>query len=50
MAKWLGVPVLLVVDCYSLARSAAAMIKGFKVCSSRSPVVKLVRKLTWSGP
>lgn len=31
IAKWLGVPVLLVLDCYSLARSAAAMIRGYRV-------------------
>ena len=31
MSKWLGVPVLLVLDCYSLARSAAAMIRGYRV-------------------
>lgn len=31
MAKWLDVPVLLVVDCYSLARSVAAMVKGYTV-------------------
>ena len=30
MAKWLGAPVLLVVDCWSMARSAAAMIKGYQ--------------------
>ena len=29
MAKWLGVPVLLVVDARSMARSAAALIYGF---------------------
>ncbi len=29
MAKWLGLPVLLVVDARSLARSAAALVKGF---------------------
>lgn len=31
MAKWLGAPVLLVLDCWALARSAAAMVKGFMV-------------------
>ncbi|CAE8687978.1 unnamed protein product [Polarella glacialis] len=30
VAKWLGAPVLLVLDCWSLARSAAAMVHGFK--------------------
>ncbi len=29
MAKWLGLPVLLVVDASSMARSAAALVKGF---------------------
>jgi cobyrinic acid a,c-diamide synthase len=29
MAKWLGLPVLLVVDARALARSAAALVKGF---------------------
>ena len=31
MAKWLGAPVLLVLDCWALARSAAALVKGFTV-------------------
>lgn len=30
MAKWLGAPVLLVIDCNSMARSAAAIVKGFQ--------------------
>ena len=30
MAKWLGAPVLLVMDCWSMARSAAAMVKGYQ--------------------
>ncbi len=29
MAKWLGLPVLLVIDARSMARSAAAVVKGF---------------------
>ncbi len=29
MAKWLGLPVLLIVDARSMARSAAALVKGF---------------------
>ena len=29
MAKWLGLPVVLVIDAYSMARSAAALVKGF---------------------
>lgn len=29
MAKWLGLPVILVIDAKSMARSAAALIKGF---------------------
>ena len=31
MAKWLGAPVLLVLDCGALARSAAAIVQGFQV-------------------
>ena len=31
MAKWLGAPVLLVVDCWAMGRSIAALIKGFEV-------------------
>ncbi len=30
MAKWLGLPVILVVDAKSMARSAAALVKGFE--------------------
>ncbi len=30
MAKWLGAPVVLVLDCWALSRSAAAMIKGYE--------------------
>ncbi len=30
MAKWLGIPVLLVVDAKSMARSAAALVQGFE--------------------
>ena len=30
MAKWLGLPVILVVDAKSMARSAAAMVQGFE--------------------
>lgn len=30
LAKWLGAPVLLVMDCWSMARSAAAMVKGYQ--------------------
>ena len=33
MAKWLGAPVLLVLDCAALARSAAAMAQGYQVLS-----------------
>ncbi|KAK9845805.1 hypothetical protein WJX81_002848 [Elliptochloris bilobata] len=29
MAKWLGAPAVLVLDCFALARSAAAMVKGY---------------------
>ena len=29
IAKWLGAAVLLVLDCWALARSAAAMVKGY---------------------
>src|SRR5216683_1439358 len=30
MAKWLGLPVVLIVDAEAMARSAAAVVKGFK--------------------
>lgn len=30
IAKWLNAPVVLVVDCGSIARSAAALVKGFR--------------------
>ena len=30
MAKWLNAPVVLVLDCWALARSAAAMVKGYE--------------------
>ncbi len=30
MAKWLGLPVILVVDARSMARSAAALVHGFR--------------------
>lgn len=30
MAKWLGAPVILVMDCWAVARSAAAIIKGYQ--------------------
>lgn len=30
LAKWLGAPVLLVMDCGAMARSAAAMLKGYQ--------------------
>ena len=29
MAKWLGAPVVLVVDCDGLGRSAAAVVRGY---------------------
>ncbi|KAI8465089.1 MAG: hypothetical protein J3K34DRAFT_461586 [Monoraphidium minutum] len=29
VAKWLGAPVVLVLDCWAMARSAAAVVKGF---------------------
>ncbi len=38
MAKWLGAPVLLVLDCAALARSAAAMAQGFQVYICENPM------------
>eukprot|EP00951_Prasinocladus_malaysianus_P006304 scaffold44859_cov30-Prasinocladus_malaysianus.AAC.1 len=29
VAKWLGAPVLLVLDCWALSRSAAALVHGY---------------------
>jgi cobyrinic acid a,c-diamide synthase len=29
IAKWLGAPVVLVVDCWAMARSVAALVKGY---------------------
>ena len=40
MAKWLGLPVLLIVDARSMARSAAALIHGFENFDS---------ELKWAG-
>lgn len=39
IAKWLDVPVILVVDARSMARSAAALVKGFETFD---PAVKIV--------
>src|SRR5207247_10653070 len=39
MAKWLDLPVILVVDAHPLARSAAAIIRGFQ---SFDPAVKIM--------
>ncbi len=36
MAKWLGLPVLLVVDARAMARSAAALVHGFASPSTRT--------------
>lgn len=30
IAKWLGAPVILVVDCWAFARSVAAVVQGYK--------------------
>src|SRR2546422_645080 len=38
MAKWLGLPVILVVDAHTMARSAAALVHGFR---SFDPEVKI---------
>lgn len=39
IAKWLGLPVILVVDAWSIARSAAALVHGFETFD---PAVKVV--------
>jgi len=50
MAKWLGAPVLLVLDCWALARSAAAMVKGFTVSGSgRMPCSRQCQQHCWPG-
>ena len=38
MAKWLNAPVLLVLDCWALARSAAAMVKGYQGTPKHTPI------------
>lgn len=30
IAKWLGAPVVLVIDCWAVSRSAAALVKGYQ--------------------
>ncbi len=40
MAKWLGLPILLVVDAKSMARSAAAVIMGFERFDPRTVVCR----------
>ena len=42
VAKWLGAPVLLVVDAWALARSAAAMVHGFKTFDSSVNVAAVI--------
>lgn len=49
MAKWLGAPVVLVLDCWALSRSAAAMIKGYEreVQSSGLDTHSTAQELRW---
>jgi hypothetical protein len=42
MAKWLGAPVLLVLDCSALARSAAALAMGFAAFDRKCALAGLV--------
>ena len=42
MAKWLGLPVLLVVDARSMARSAAALVQGFATFDPDLPFLGIV--------
>jgi cobyrinic acid a,c-diamide synthase len=37
IAKWLGAPVVLVVDCWAMARSAAALVKGYSEFDPGAP-------------
>ena len=45
VAKWLGAPVLLVLDAWNLSRSAAAMVHGYKVDARRSQQEHLARSV-----
>src|SRR5206468_2884684 len=38
MAKWLDLPIILVIDAHAMARSAAALVQGFR---SFDPAVKI---------
>lgn len=42
MAKWLGAPVVLVLDCWALSRSAAAMVHGYSTFDAELNVAGVV--------
>lgn len=39
IAKWLGAPVVLVIDCWAMARSAAALVKGYAEFDPGAPLI-----------
>jgi cobyrinic acid a,c-diamide synthase len=42
MAVWLGLPVVLVIDAHAMARSAAALIKGFRIFDKRVRIAGVI--------
>ena len=42
VAKWLGAPVLLVLDCWALSRSVAAMVHGYRTFDPHVDVAGVV--------
>jgi cobyrinic acid a,c-diamide synthase len=49
IAKWLHAPVILVLDCSAMARSAAALLRGFQVFDSKVQLVGTVLNKVYMG-